>query len=78
LLWEADEPNHVEEVSDFVQAKITALMAHESQFESTMGIDDGTSSEIDAFADRVKVQLTEHGALAGLSWGESFHIVTDL
>jgi LmbE family N-acetylglucosaminyl deacetylase len=78
LLWEADEPNHVEEVSDFVESKIAALMAHESQFESTMGIDDGTSSEIDAFADRVRVQLAEHGAVAGLSWGESFHIVNDL
>ena len=39
LLWEADEPNHVEDVADFVETKIAALLAHESQYESTMGID---------------------------------------
>ena len=38
LLWEADEPNHVEDVADFVETKIAALLAHESQHESTMGI----------------------------------------
>ena len=36
LLWEADEPNHVEDVTAFVDRKLAALEAHESQFESTM------------------------------------------
>jgi LmbE family N-acetylglucosaminyl deacetylase len=78
LLWEADEPNHVEDVSGFGEVKIAALMAHESQFETTMGIEDGASSEIDAFAERIRVQLAEHGAVAGLPHGESFHLVTEL
>jgi len=78
LLWEADEPNHVEDVAAYVETKIAALMAHESQFESTMGIDEGTSSEIDAFAERVRSQLAEHGAVAGLPCGESFHLVTEI
>ena len=78
LLWEADEPNHVEDVSGFAETKIAALLAHESQFESTMGIDDGASAEVDAFALRVRTQLKEHGALVGLAEGESFHLVTDI
>jgi LmbE family N-acetylglucosaminyl deacetylase len=78
LLWEADDPNHVEDVADFVATKIAALMAHESQLRSTMGIDKGASDEIDGFATRVRVQLSEHGALAGLPFGESFHLVTEI
>ena len=78
LLWEADEPNHVEDVAGFSETKIAALLAHTSQFESTMGIDDGTSTEVGAFARRVRTQLTEHGALVGLAEGESFHLIADL
>ena len=36
LLWEADQPNHVEDISASIEAKLFALEAHESQFESTM------------------------------------------
>jgi LmbE family N-acetylglucosaminyl deacetylase len=78
LLWEADEPNHVEDVTDFVETKIAALLAHESQFQSTMGIDGGTSSEFEAFTGRIREQLREHGALADLAYGESFHLLTDI
>ena len=46
LLWEADEPNHVEDVTDFVETKIAALLAHESQFQSTMGIDEGAVERV--------------------------------
>jgi LmbE family N-acetylglucosaminyl deacetylase len=78
LLWEADAPNHVEDVSAFVETKIAALLAHESQFRSTMGIDDATTTEVEAFAHRVRTQLAEHGSVAGLELGESFHLVTEL
>jgi LmbE family N-acetylglucosaminyl deacetylase len=78
LLWEADVPNHVEDVSSHVAVKIAALMAHESQLRSTMGIDEGASAEIEAFANRVRHQLGEHGALAGVPSGESFHLMADL
>jgi LmbE family N-acetylglucosaminyl deacetylase len=78
LLWEADEPNHVEDVADFVGQKIAALMAHESQLRSTMGIDEGAAAEIDAFVTRVRSQLGEHGALVGLPFGESFHLITEI
>ena len=49
LLWEADEPDHVEDVTDHVDTKLHALLAHESQFESTMKAVDRDA--LDAFAD---------------------------
>ena len=36
MLFEADVPNHVEDVTAQVDVKLAALVAHESQFESTM------------------------------------------
>jgi LmbE family N-acetylglucosaminyl deacetylase len=45
LLFEADEPDHAESVGpSHVDAKIAALEAHRSQYESTMSIDTGTGS----------------------------------
>jgi LmbE family N-acetylglucosaminyl deacetylase len=78
LLWEADEVNHVEDVTDSVETKIAALLAHESQFQSTMGIDGGAPSEFDAFTGRIRDQLRQHGALAELPYGESFHLMTEI
>jgi LmbE family N-acetylglucosaminyl deacetylase len=78
LLWEADEPNHVEDASGFVETKIAALLAHESQLRSTMGIAEGEASEVADFDARVRRQLGAHGALARLPFGESFHLITEL
>jgi LmbE family N-acetylglucosaminyl deacetylase len=78
LLWEADEPNHVEDVTGFVETKIAALLAHQSQLRSTMGIDGDEAGELEAFTARVHDQLRQHGALAGLPFGESFHLMTDI
>ncbi len=75
LLWEADEADHVESLSDRdVDTKIAALEAHESQFESTMQITDGADAdaEQEAFRGRVRHRLTEFGALAGVEQGEAF------
>ncbi len=78
LLWEADEPNHVEDVVAFAETKIAALLAHESQFETTMGIDTSESAPIEGFTRRMHAQLGEHGSLVGLAQGESFHLMTDI
>ena len=78
LLWEADEPNHVEDVAAVVETKIAALLAHESQLRSTMGIEEGRPDETEAFSARVRRQLGQHGALAALAYGESFHLLTEL
>ena len=75
LLWEADEPDHVESLADrHVAAKIAALEAHESQFESTMRITDGSqaAAEQEAFRERVRTRLATFGELAGVEQGEAF------
>jgi LmbE family N-acetylglucosaminyl deacetylase len=80
LLWEADEPNHVEAVAPYAPVKVEALLAHRSQHESTMGIGDGdgAAGATAAFESQVFAQLAEHGALAGIDCGEAFHLVDDL
>lgn len=75
LLWEADEPDHVEDVTDHVDAKLAALRAHTSQFRSTMGVDpDDPTAETQwaAFSDRIRGRLAEWGALGGCTHGEGF------
>ncbi len=76
LLWEADEPNHVEDVSGFVDTKLHALLAHESQFESTMkAVDDDA---LDAFRARISERLTGLGKPHGMGAAEVFALITSL
>ena len=76
MLFEADEPDHVEEVSAFVETKLDALLAHASQFESTMKATG--AAELDAFRDRIRLQLAENGEPFGLSAAEVFKVIRDL
>ena len=79
LLWEADEADHVEDASGFVDAKLGALLEHRSQFRSTMHIDDPEAvDEVDAFRSRVTERLVEHGRIGGLALGEAFKLVAKL
>lgn len=79
LLWEADEPDHVEDVDGYLDAKLGALFEHRSQLRSTMHIDDlDDAGQVAAFRERVERRLAEHGALAGVARGEAFKRVTDL
>lgn len=83
LLFEADEPDHVESVTDEAEAKLAALHSHTSQLLSTMHIDPHASiSEVErqrgAFDDRIRQVLADHGALAGLPAGEAFKLIDDL
>ena len=80
LLWEADEPNHVE-VADEVSlgAMVAALLEHRSQFGTTHGITDaGDAEQVDRFSSRMRARLTERGALAGAALGESFRLLDEL
>jgi len=74
LLFEADEPDHVETAPpDALRTKVDALLAHRSQWTSTMAIDDaddGTGAT--AFADGITAAATEVGDAAGTGPGESF------
>jgi LmbE family N-acetylglucosaminyl deacetylase len=76
ILWEADAPDHAEDVSAFVDAKIDALLAHESQFESTMkAVDD---DQLAAFGQRIRNRLGDLGRPFGMEAAEVFKLITDL
>ena len=83
LLFEADEPDHVEDVEGFAQAKLDALHSHTSQLLSTMGIDGSAApGEVErqrqGFDQRTLDQLGEHGQLEGVAQGEAFKLLADL
>jgi LmbE family N-acetylglucosaminyl deacetylase len=84
LLFEADDPDHLEDVSDFVDAKLEALLRHESQLRSTMGIarpgavSDAESAEVLDFKRRVIDRLAEQGHEVGFAAAEAFKRIDKL
>ena len=76
FLWEADVPDHVEDVGAFVDTKLHALLAHESQFESTMKATD--AAQLDTFRERIERRLAGLGAPHGYAAAEVFHVIRDL
>ncbi|MGY6499286.1 MAG: PIG-L deacetylase family protein [Acidimicrobiales bacterium] len=79
LLFEADEPDHHEDVTGFADAKIAALECHRSQFRTTMDVepdDDGT--QIEAFRARVRAGLAEVGASVGIEHAERYKLIAPL
>lgn len=80
-LFEAEDPDHVEDVTGFVDAKVDALLAHSSQFETTHSIAETDEPDPGAradFAHRVDAHAAAVGAAAGVSRGECFKVLTDL
>ena len=75
LLFEAQEPDHVETVGAAdVERKLAALFCHHSQLLSTMGIDvdaPDTETQRSAFVARVGAEIAERG-------GEAFKHLDDL
>lgn len=80
LLWEADSPDHLEDVAGYEDVKLRALLAHRSQYLSTMKIDPAkaASTELDAFAERVRSRLATAGAPLGLAAAEAFKLIPEL
>lgn len=76
LLFEADQPDHAEDVTGHLEDKYRALLAHESQFESTMKA--GTDPELVRFRQRVEARLTAAGDAAGVLHAEVFKLIDDL
>ena len=71
LLWEADEPDHTEELApDMVDAKFRALMEHRSQLRSTMDITDP--------ADEAQVERFHNWVVEHTAGGEHFKLITRL
>jgi LmbE family N-acetylglucosaminyl deacetylase len=76
LLWEADVPNHVEDISASADTKLNALLAHASQFESTMK---ATSTEaLEVFQSRMRSRFSTLGQPHGYAAAEVFHHMKDL
>ncbi len=83
LLWEADQPNHVEHGSGREEDKIEALLCHRSQSITTLGFDptaghDAVTEGVERFGSRIRAQMAEHGALGNLASGEAFHLMDRL
>jgi LmbE family N-acetylglucosaminyl deacetylase len=76
LLWEADVPDHAEDVSAFVDTKLYALAAHQSQFESTMKAVDET--QLAAFEQRIRNRLGDLGRPFDMDAAEVFKLIADL
>lgn len=87
LLWEADEPNHVEDARGFEASKVDALLCHRSQLESTMGVAEdatgaaslkGARQTPAGFVSKVRRQLAQHGAIGDLHAAEAFRLIEDV
>jgi LmbE family N-acetylglucosaminyl deacetylase len=79
LLWEADDPDHVEDITPTLNRKLAALLAHRSQFRSTMEIgEDDTGEQMDAFRRRITERAEEVGRAAGVAYGERFKAIREL
>jgi LmbE family N-acetylglucosaminyl deacetylase len=77
LLFEAEAVDHLEAVDAWIDAKVTALLAHRSQWRSTMAIaDDGTGRA--EFAARVRSEAVRAAAGSALVAAEAFKLLTDL
>lgn len=79
LLFEADEPDHAEDVTGYGDTKVAALLEHHSQYRSTMHIDpDDDGRQLTAFRDLVVGRLADGGRRAGVEHAELFKAITDL
>lgn len=78
LLFEADLPNHAEDVAVTLDRKLEALLAHESQFESTMKAAGGDPEQLDAFRTRITDRLAALGEPWNLRYAEVFALMVDL
>lgn len=71
LLWAADEPDHAEPIDDHLDQKISALLCHSTQGETTMG---GDGAE-ERFATHIRTRAAEAGAPFGLGAAEAFKLI---
>lgn len=75
LLFEAEEVDHLERVDTTFDAKAAALLAHRSQWLSTMGIDAAgadAAAQQAAFVDRLRRELEDFGETVGGGLAEGF------
>jgi len=79
LLWEADEPDHVEDVGPGLEPKLAALLEHRSQYRSTMDIDDPAShAQVERFRRKIRDRTAEAGRTEGFTAAERFKLLSHL
>ena len=79
LLFEADEPDHVEDVTGFEATKIAALLEHRSQYVTTMYItDEDAGEQLQAFRDRIFDRMRRRGRSEDVEFGEAFKLIDDV
>ncbi|HEU5300821.1 MAG TPA: PIG-L deacetylase family protein [Acidimicrobiia bacterium] len=81
VLFEAEVVDHVEDVTEHLDAKVAALLAHRSQWRSTMGIDE-EADDVDErraeFGARIRTEALAAAADAGFELGEAFKLIKPL
>ena len=78
LCFEPGRIDHVENVAGYVDRKIDALLAHRSQWRSTMAIDERPDDERAVFAAHQRAEARAVGLRAGLRAAEAFARIDDL
>jgi len=79
LLFEAEEPDHAEDVTGWGSAKSAALLEHRTQFITTHGIQDSRDThQVNEFESRIEQQLSDAGHPHGLASAELFKVILDL
>jgi LmbE family N-acetylglucosaminyl deacetylase len=80
LCFEPGRVDHLESVDGFVDHKVRALLAHRSQWRSTMAIEDGPeqSQQQAAFVATIHDEARAEGLRAGLRAAEAFARIDEL
>ena len=81
LLFEADEPDHVEPIDGSIDQKIAALLEHRSQRATTMEFSTDPAREADesrAFATKISDEAMLAGKPANIAFGEAFKRLDEL
>jgi LmbE family N-acetylglucosaminyl deacetylase len=72
LLFEPGRVDHLERVHEHLDRKVAALLAHRSQWRSTMGIDAAPEAQMAAFVARIHERAQTAGLRAGVRAAEAF------
>ncbi len=79
LLWEADEPDHIEDVGGHLETKLSALLCHRSQYRSTMQIEEASViADTERFRQKIAERAADMGRPAGIGAGERFKVLREL
>jgi LmbE family N-acetylglucosaminyl deacetylase len=78
LCFEPARVAHLENVDGYVGRKVDALLAHRSQWRSTMGIDERPDEQRAAFVDRLHTEARVNGLRGGCRAAEAFARIDNL